>query len=328
MSRKVTNRSTRLEQKEAIPEPKTFSQTREKRTVQRKRRPTYAVQQSKEVEEVRKIIESEPRRTFYLGFGGTGDALLTLTSCWNDPNARVFFYANGGSIRLAQQFFDLFNVTVRVVHNIMGSPIAPKVYDLLTKHPNFRTSGHLADGCFYGDWKNVDKYAARLNSHMPWVNVLGSKKTKKPHIVIAPSGSERNPSRQRYITPIEYGKLVDKYVDKGFTVYTVGSENDYKFYKSHAAKSIWLSSYYLRAANATRTHSLKDLLQVVNGARKVLSMDTWLKTYSLLCDIPTTVIRTRWNGVYYPYGRDVTDFIFLSKKIWPKIKFAQIEELI
>ena len=76
------------------------------------------------------------------------------------------------------------------------------------------------------------------------------------------------------------------------------------------------------------THSnLKNMLRIINSAEHVISMDTWLKTYTLLCDIPTTVIKTRWNNEYKVYGEDITDRIFLNTKIWPRLNLVKIEDL-
>lgn len=70
------------------------------------------------------------------------------------------------------------------------------------------------------------------------------------------------------------------------------------------------------------------MLRIVNSANKVISVDTWLKTYSLLVGIPTTVVMTRWNGEYKQYGEDVTDWIFLNPKIWRNIKLEKVENLL
>jgi hypothetical protein len=54
--------------------------------------------------------------------------------------------------------------------------------------------------------------------------------------------------------------------------------------------------------------TLENLLAVVNGCAEVIAVDTWLKTYSALAWVPTTVIATRYDQPYDNPG----DQIFLN----------------
>jgi hypothetical protein len=70
------------------------------------------------------------------------------------------------------------------------------------------------------------------------------------------------------------------------------------------------------------------MLRIINSAQLVVSVDTWLKTYTLLSNIPTIVVETRWNGAYKAFGEDITDWVFLNRRIWPDIKFEKIDDLL
>jgi hypothetical protein len=265
---------------------------------------------------------------FYLGFGGLGDALLLLATCWNDSKAKIVYFAN--YIPFVKQFFELFNKPVYLEKNIMGTQTAGQIFELMVHNPKFRQSAHLADGLYFGDWKNEDKYIQRIKGHVPWKEMLGTFKTNKPILVLCPSGSHRDENRQRYITQEEYKSLANKSLDEGYEVFVSGSLSDLHYYSIINRESFhWMTAENIYNWNGTIENSnLKKMLQIINGASKVISMDTWLKTYALLCNIETVVIQTRWQGKYLEYGADVTDWIFLNNKIWPNLKIEPVENLL
>lgn len=261
---------------------------------------------------------------YYLGFGGTGDALLVLSACWNNPRARVVFFANPPSMRLIQELFSLFKIGIYLHNNIMGQSVAGHIFNHLTRMPNFRTSGHLADGLNYGDWVNEPKYRGRIVNNVPWKHVLGTAPLKRTAI-IAPVGSHKDHRRQRYISPAEHKKLVAKCILDGLTPYTIGSDEDYHQYGDSGN---FASSAKLHEGGQIKPINLHQMLQIIHSAEIVYSTDTWLKTYTALNRIPTKVIKTRWAGQYRSYGVDVTDFIFLNQAIWPTLELVEIERLI
>jgi hypothetical protein len=147
--------------------------------------------------------------------------------------------------------------------------------------------------------------------------------------VLCPSGSHKDTKRQRYITPEEYKLIANKNLDLGYKVYASGSVSDFHYYGLINRENFhWLTAEKVYNWNGSvDSIDLKKMLQIINGATKVISVDTWIKTYALLCNIDTTVIKTRWDGKYIEYGEDVTDWIFLNNKIWPNLKMESVEQL-
>lgn len=293
--------------------------------------PVLPEQTEKKVETEIIKIEDTPKEVsfdYYLGFGGTGDAVLVLAACYKNPKSYIVFFANTGSLPFVKDLFKLYNIPSTVMANVMGQPIANMVFNRLKKLLTFKQSAHLADGLDYEDWRNEEKYIPRIVNHIPeWRSKFGL--LAKNLIAISPSGSTRDISRQRYLKKSEYETLVRKYLAKGYEVYGIGSDRDCREYFFQEKGHWWTTRHFLRDCNNQSTsHSLEAMLRIINTATEVISMDTWLKTYSLIAGIPTTVVATRWNGVYKPYGSDVTDCIFLNKKIWPSLKVAQIEDLL
>lgn len=262
----------------------------------------------------------------YLGFGGVGDAMLLLGACWNNPRAHSVFFANNPA--LTKDFFRLFGVTATVMANVMGTPMANIAQKRLQKLSTFKQSAHLADDCYYEDWRNEDKYISRIINYIPqWRSKFGL--LAKNLIAIAPSGSHRDNSRQRYLEKHEYESLVRKYLNQGYEVYGIGSDKDWREYHMPEKGVWWATNRILRDWQGNiKNHELADMLRIINSATEVISMDTWMKTYSMIAGIPTTVIATRWHEKYLNYGEDVTDWIFLNPKIWPQLKVARIEDLL
>lgn len=270
----------------------------------------------------------QTKRGCYLGFGGLGDAILLLASCWKEVNGCAVFFANNPT--LIHKFFEIFKIPSFIHPNIMGQGIANQVYDYVINLPNFKSSAHLADGLYYGDWVNEHKYYPRIARTAPWISHFGKETYNKPVCIIAPTGSQKDVNRQRYITKEEYQRLVHKHLDMGEIVYATGSiKNLHEYGLVNRENFYWLSSESIYTHKGSSEFcDLRKMLRIINASSSVISVDTWLKTYTLLCGIPTTVIETRWNGVYKGYGVDVSDWIFLNKNLWPIIELKHIEDLL
>lgn len=279
------------------------------------------------IKQIQGFIQQKDKH-YYLGFGGLGDALLLMAVCWEDPNAKVVFFAN--QIPFIKNFFEILGISVFLHDNIMGTKMASHIYDLMRVMPNFKSSAHLADGLDFNDWSNENKYMARIKKHARWIQHFGKKESGKPVIIIGPSGSHKDAKRQRYLHVHEYQRLVDIHLNKGYKVYAAGSLGDlHHFGLIDKPDFYWLNSDKIYDGKGnTENSNLTNMLRIINSAEHVISMDTWLKTYTLLCDIPTTVIETRWDNAYRSYGQDITDWIFLNFKIWPNLKIAKIESLL
>lgn len=265
----------------------------------------------------------------YLGFGGIGDSVLLLAATWNNSNARVVFFANSGSSEFIKSLFKVFNNDLLILPNIMGSSLANKIHNMFLANRKFKTSAHLADGLYHEDWRNQEKYLQRIINSTPWLDVLGKKVHDKKSVVICPTGSSRDMARQRFITRQEYTRLVKKYLNKNWVVFVTGAERDMSFYPLVDENCYWLSKNGVLEFNGKKTGiTIRDMLQIINGADEIISVDTWLKTYTLLVGLPTTMILTRWNGRYKDFGIDTTDWVFSNKAIWPKLVTATVEDVI
>lgn len=267
----------------------------------------------------------------YITFGGVGDLVLLLAECYQDKDAKVIFFANASSNKFGESFLNFFNIKNIVLPNIMGSMLAPMVVEHFRQEGRLKPSAHLPNGLDYGDWKNnIKTYEEKITSNTNWMQEIGKIKTLEKIAVIAPSGSYRDVNRQRYLLPDEYLVLASIFLKKGYIVYSVGSQNDVRNYPwiSHT-KHFWLmADKTLDYKKNERPHTFCHFLKTINSASEVVSMDTWLKTYSLISGIPTNVILNRKQGTYIQHMTDISDYVFLNTNIWPELKLWRVDEYI
>ena len=74
----------------------------------------------------------------------------------------------------------------------------------------------------------------------------------------------------------------------------------------------------------------KFFITAVHNCEKIISTDTWIKTYACLINLPATVIANRdHNGKDVKYGgQSNSDYIFLNTDFWPTLKVVGYKDLI
>lgn len=269
----------------------------------------------------------------YITFGGVGDLILLLAECYKDPSAKVIFFANGGSDIFGKKFLDFFGLNYFLHPNIMGGKIANRIIEFLQGTGRLATSAHLADNLDFDDYKkNPQKYKARMIRQTNWKTEIGLSYdfSDKNLCVICPSGSNKTSWKQRYLENSEYETLVNFYLGKGHVVVSTGSEKDHKFYARIDHKNhYWLTANYIFGTKKNEElNSFHNFLQIINCAKLVVSVDTWLKTYTSLAGLETKVIQNRFNGIYEPVGFDPSDYIFMNEDFFPTMKIVQLQNLV
>jgi len=269
----------------------------------------------------------------YITFGGVGDLILLLAECYQDKAGNVIFFANTGATEFAKYFLNYFKLKHLISPNLMGSRLANVVVNNAKETGRLANSAHLADGLDYGDYsRNTEKYKNRMVLKTSWLTDIGTipELLNKPTVVIAPSGSAKTPSRQRYMLVDEYANIVQIYLKNGYTVYTIGSQRDYDYYpKISNTNHNWLMAD--KIINKNKTIPLLDFsmfLKIINSSNVVVSVDTWLKSYSCLAGIKTRVVETRYNGEYRKNHVDPCDWIFLNTDFWDTMQIHRIDDLV
>lgn len=268
---------------------------------------------------------------FYVTFGGVGDLVLLLAECYKDEEAKIIFFANNCSNKFGEQFLKYFKMKFLAVPNLMGSKWANMFIKEAELTGKLKTSAHLARDLNYEDWRiNTEEYENRIVSQTTWLDQIGTITHDRPVVLIAPTGSQRDAGRQRYMLTDEYLALAHVFLKRNMTVYSIGSEADLVRYPLIDNKNhFWLNSEkIIDCKKGIKEINFTKFLQTINSASEVISMDTWLKTYTCLIGIKTHVILNRRPDKYIEYGTDVSDYIFLNKKIWHTMELWKIDDLI
>ncbi len=268
---------------------------------------------------------------YYVVFGGVGDLILVLAECYMDPDAKVLFFANVNSRQFGEEFLKFFNMKYMIFPNLMGTSAAPQLVNELNATGRLQPSGHLADGLDFGDWaRDIYKYKKKMTLLTNWKNEIGTLPSNKKVLILCPSGSNKDPNRQRYLVHDEYLAIVHTCIRKGFYVYSTGSEKDFGYYPliNNHNHSWLLSDKTIDYKKHVQNHKFEKFLKIINSADEVISMDTWLKTYSALIGIKTSVIMNRSKGKYIDIFRDPSDYIFLNSDLWPDLEITTFDEII
>lgn len=264
----------------------------------------------------------------YLGFGGIGDLILLLASCYDDPHAKLLFFANDKE--LATQFVPVFVKNYKIYNNIFGSPLANAISNLFFSS-NYRISAHLPDGLDQGDWIHEGKYISRIKNITNWKEKFGTLNNSEKILIIVPSGSQKEEHHKRFLTSYEHSILINNYLNDYDKIYSIGSNDDLENYYGLPIfeNCFWLNTNSITDYNGTKTFiDISYMFKIINSSKLVISMDTWVKSYTSLININTKVIKTKDNGIYKSYGNKVTDYIFLNPKIWESLELITFEELI
>jgi hypothetical protein len=284
-------------------------------------RPTRALSKGDDYPVVRSFLSSNTN--VYAGVGGLGDALLALSTAFGDPKASMIFSCNAGVREVVRQLFETFDMETLLVHNFNGNIEGMLAWSAVLDHPNFKGCGHIPRDLNYGDWSNNAKfYLDKTVKRMPLVKKLGKlvnpRDTKKV-IGLSPRGSDHTSSwKQRYLNRDEYNLLVKKLLSQNATVIVFGSEEDMNYYGVYQDNNvIFMNSNFAVSHPAPRySISMRHMLTAINGCDLIISVDTWLKTYAALAEIPCKVIMNRYFGKSSLEHQDPSDNIFLDPLVW------------
>ena len=267
----------------------------------------------------------------YVVFGGVGDLVLVLAECYKDASAKLIFFANMNSRDFGEQILKFFKTNYIILPNLMGTAAAPQIVQQFRDTGRLKNSAHLADNLDFNDWgRDTYKYKKRITLFADWKRDIGIAPNIKKVMIICPSGSFKDPSRQRYLLHDEYLALVHTNIRNGYMVYTTGSDKDFSYYPFiNNTNHAWLlSNKIIDFKKNVTNHSIEKFLKIINSAEEVISMDTWLKTYSCLINTPTKVIMNRRHGEYLNLFSDPSDYIFLNKDLWASLEIVKFDDLL
>jgi len=280
------------------------------------------------------------KRPIYLGFGGMGDFVLTLAAYdTRKTDSHIVFFANDSSLEFIKNINKMFGASLSIFSNIYGSQLSRDVYKVISSSGCLMPSNHLPnnENICYSDWQNVEKYKKTMIFNTDWNLKYGKNKSLPDSNVIGltPSGSWKSQNYRRFLAKEEFNTIYLKILESKKTPFIFSNISDYKYYciaNKNLTKGFYLTDKEIfNFEKKTKTAiDAKFFITAVHNCEKIISTDTWIKTYACLINLPTTVIANRdYNGKDVKYGgQSNSDYIFLNTDFWPTLKVVGYKDLI
>ena len=264
--------------------------------------------------------ESAPQKNiskpFVIAGGGIGDCLLAIASSFANNKCKILFAPNPSIIKSIDAFLTAFDVEYEILPSFPSNN--GKDFKYLSKHSLCKSTCHMPIELDYKHWsKDIPYYEAKIHTKVPVQQLFGKTMSELPIITIAPGTVNDNKNiKMRSMERDAYLQLIRKYLDQ-YEVYVTGTDKQREYYGNINHRNFrWVTFNSITQNGTTSSYKIEDLFSIINSSEKVLSIDTWLKTYSCMAGVPTIVFQSKINGKYLTKTNDSSDVIFLNKKLW------------
>lgn len=221
---------------------------------------------------------------FYFSIGGIGDLFLSLASFYDkmqDQDASFLFWASNPKIIkciLTKENFPKLN-KILITQNFLGTQMLQQYYTQVSSQKEYLGSTHIPSGLRYVDeWSKIDNVFEwyKIPRVFEWLKTKFYDETYKDNIVWQPlSSSNNDPHKEKDMSQKSIEDFLDRYENSNLIL--TGSEDE--------IEHIRYKYRYLGRAIDGITESIKAAV----SCKEVYSTDSWVKTVSGLCGIPTTI---------------------------------------
>jgi len=229
---------------------------------------------------------------FYLGNGGIGDALLFLSTFYDDvEEANIIFLANNTApIKELFSYFPKIKKKLIIQNNFI-------YLQELYHHPNCIGTGILPKNLDYSNWYKVDIFKEYGVKEFPeFMNLFEPHREFDKQIVMQTNGSQiEGFQKQRILLPSTQEKIETEF--KEYSIQTIPLYNH---------------------------RPLKEIFQMIRGSDIVISVDSFAKTVSAMSKIKTIVYDNIYDPEYLKKFKDEIDYghyVFCFNPPWSYIEF-------
>jgi len=246
----------------------------------------------------------------YVHFGGAGDALLLLSTFYDeDPEQTVISVSN--STAMMRSFFDAFPKLKKVIF----IPF-PKNYTWHFIARQFFKSSDICRGmgatptttADYREWNaDLDIFTTYGIRRRPeWAVHFDKCRLEPVQLVIQPRGSLKGMvgSKRNVISPKDWPRLLSYLAKQGVRPIVIGTPDEAEEYPC------------LDRALDRRSYSFTEQLQLIAGSDFFVGADSWGKTFAALAGIPAFVFHAV-RGEDLKGWKDASDHVFLDP--WEEI---------
>ncbi|MCF8240217.1 MAG: glycosyltransferase [Melioribacteraceae bacterium] len=249
----------------------------------------------------------------YYHFGGAGDALLLLSTFYDEnPNQIIISFTN--STAALKSFFKSFRDLKHVyMVKIPDDPfIHSNLRKLLPEFNNFLGMGVTPSKPYEFEWFHgldiFTKYG--IKKHPEWINIFRNRERNNYDVIIAPRGSVLGmyKSKKNIIDPSIWSDLINYLNRKGIVPAVIGTPDEDEFYPL-IGKTI-----------NKRSYSFSDQMSHIAKSKILIGADSWAKTFSALAGIATIVFEPI-KGKDLDGWKDSSDYVFIEP--WNEIKVVK-----
>lgn len=240
----------------------------------------------------------EKLNNYYIGTGGLGDLLLSMTTFYdnNEEINLIWFADNPILIKEACNIFSKFKNKL-----IFSKDKSINLWNGLSKNEKCLGSGITPRELNYSEWDKInifEKYG--VNENPNFVNEING--VSENHICVMLQ-SVCVPGKDKKLTNKSLSDLILELENEN--VYVVGkniNEDTINIIKDHENWSFQTNL------------NLKEQFELIKGSKKVYSVDSWVKTWSSLCGIETYCYDNIYDELYLKpmNGQDFGHNIFIK----------------
>lgn len=248
---------------------------------------------------------------FYVHFGGAGDALLLLSTFYDDsPEQTIVSISPSPESmrRLFESFPRLKDVYfIPYPENFIVHIVLRKLFRGM---PGFLGMGTTpTDPYYFDEWGKVvdltETYGVRMKPD--WAKEFHSNSDSPPKVVIHPVGgiSALDKSVRKMITPPELTEIVRAMNEEGIIPTLIGTPAEASYYHPLDLE-----------IDIRRSYPFDEQMRLIASCNLLVGADSWAKTFAALCGKPAIVFQSLRGGTRSGHI-EVADNIFL--KPWPTI---------
>lgn len=242
--------------------------------------------------------------SFYAHFGGAGDACLLLSNFYdNDPEQTVVSFAN--SKKMMKSFFNAFPKIKKIF--LFDCPANNDIHQLLRymlhRSGNCRSMGVTPSHDYMVEWnQNIDifsKYGIRKNPE--WAAKFSKIRLQSVQVVLQPKGSAKGMvgSKRNMLTNTQWNDLLCFWTERGIKPIVIGTPDENEIYPVN-----------VQCINK-RSYNFSEQMEIIAAGDLFIGADSWGKTFSALCGIPT-IVYPSIMGDDLKGWKDPSDYIFID----------------
>lgn len=250
---------------------------------------------------------------YYIHFGGAGDALLLLSTFYDEnPNQTIISFAN--SVNALVSFFQAFPK----LKQVFIIPLPPtnilhvSLRQLLPKIKNTKGMGATPRLNYFDEWKEhlniFNEYGIREENN--WAKEFKIEKIEPFQVIIAPKGSNVGMvgSKRNMLSTSDWENTIKYLSELGVRPIIVGTPEEEKSYP------------LIKGCIDKRSYSFEEQMKLIASSDLFIGADSWGKTFAALAGICTIVFRPL-RGEDLKNWVDASEFVFIRP--WKKIKLVK-----